>query len=169
MIIVMFDLNEPRTFDTVISHWLKEIREFADENVIVLLVGNKSDLEWKLDRAMLKSFAEENKLNLEIISCTKGTNIQATWNSILKMLVEKFDTHHARQASQNKPETGLKMRSAIEPENVRLEDFKMPERKSEITECNSILENINGELEGSNFSRIQPIVQSKRKKRCCFV
>ena len=33
------------TFDNV-ERWLKELRDHADSNIVIMLVGNKSDLRW---------------------------------------------------------------------------------------------------------------------------
>ena len=33
------------TFENV-ERWLKELRDHADANIVIMLVGNKSDLRW---------------------------------------------------------------------------------------------------------------------------
>lgn len=57
MIIVEFDLSDESTFKDI-PYWLNEIHENADENVIVLLIGNKSDRKMCLSKAELDKFAE---------------------------------------------------------------------------------------------------------------
>lgn len=39
----MFDITRPSTFASV-TQWLRDLRQIADEGIVVVLVGNKSDL-----------------------------------------------------------------------------------------------------------------------------
>ena len=39
----MYDISKGYTFSSV-ERWLKELREHADANIVIMLVGNKSDL-----------------------------------------------------------------------------------------------------------------------------
>jgi len=40
----LFDITRPSSFENV-EKWLKELKEYADKNIIVMLVGNKCDLK----------------------------------------------------------------------------------------------------------------------------
>lgn len=44
--LLVFDITRRNTFDSVTS-WLHDLRQIAEENIVVVLVGNKSDLEAK--------------------------------------------------------------------------------------------------------------------------
>lgn len=39
----MYDIAKYATYENV-TRWLKELRDHADSNIVVMLVGNKSDL-----------------------------------------------------------------------------------------------------------------------------
>ena len=41
---IVFDLTQETTFKNCI-HWIREVQRHADEDAIVTLIGNKSDLE----------------------------------------------------------------------------------------------------------------------------
>jgi Ras family len=41
--LVVYDIAKHLTFENV-ERWLKELRDHADANIVVMLVGNKSDL-----------------------------------------------------------------------------------------------------------------------------
>ena len=41
---IVYDITERRSFEEI-DNWLAEVDKYADENVVKLLVGNKSDLE----------------------------------------------------------------------------------------------------------------------------
>jgi Ras-related protein Rab-11A len=40
----VYDITKHSTFENI-DRWLKELREHADSSIVVLLVGNKSDLK----------------------------------------------------------------------------------------------------------------------------
>lgn len=41
--LLVYDISKHSTFESV-SRWLKELRDHADANIVIMLVGNKSDL-----------------------------------------------------------------------------------------------------------------------------
>ena len=43
-IILVYDMTDKQTFKDI-ENWLEEVEKHADDNVVKLLVGNKSDLE----------------------------------------------------------------------------------------------------------------------------
>ena len=65
----MYDISKRSSFDNIIR-WLKELRDHADENIAIMLVGNKSDLKHlravKYDEAL--AFAQINGKHRYLIS-----------------------------------------------------------------------------------------------------
>ena len=45
-IVICYDITDKRSFDNV-EYWMRSINQNVNENVIKILVGNKSDLEHK--------------------------------------------------------------------------------------------------------------------------
>lgn len=41
--LLVYDITKKQTFDNA-ERWLNELREHADQEIVILLVGNKSDL-----------------------------------------------------------------------------------------------------------------------------
>jgi Ras-related protein Rab-11A len=41
--LLVYDISKHQTYESV-GRWLKELREYADSNIVIMLVGNKSDL-----------------------------------------------------------------------------------------------------------------------------
>jgi Ras-related protein Rab-11A len=41
--LVVYDIAKQLTFENI-DRWLKELRDHADANIVVMLIGNKSDL-----------------------------------------------------------------------------------------------------------------------------
>ena len=42
--LLVYDISKQPTFQNV-QRWLKELRDHADNNIVIMLVGNKSDLK----------------------------------------------------------------------------------------------------------------------------
>lgn len=65
--------------------WLRELRDHADQNIVIMLVGNKSDLRHL--RAVLteeaKAFAEKNGLSFIETSALDSTNVDLAFQNIL--------------------------------------------------------------------------------------
>lgn len=40
----MYDISQQKSFESV-ERWLKELRDHADANIVIMLVGNKCDLK----------------------------------------------------------------------------------------------------------------------------
>ena len=43
--LLVYDITQYRTFEAIEEKWSRELMDNADSNIVVLLVGNKSDLE----------------------------------------------------------------------------------------------------------------------------
>jgi len=82
--LLVYDIAKYSTFKNV-ERWLTELRENADRNIFIMLVGNKSDLrhlrEVPTDEA--KAFAEKNKLSFIETSALDSTNVELAFQNIL--------------------------------------------------------------------------------------
>lgn len=68
-----YDISKHSTFESV-SRWLKELRDHADSNIVIMLVGNKSDL-----RHLRAVPTEEAKQ----FACNKRAEIKKKNNDLL--------------------------------------------------------------------------------------
>ncbi|CAI9101527.1 OLC1v1038868C1 [Oldenlandia corymbosa var. corymbosa] len=82
--LLVYDVTKPTTFDNV-SRWLKELRDHADSNIVIMLIGNKTDL--KHLRAVAtedaQSFAEKEGLSFIETSALEATNVEKAFQTIL--------------------------------------------------------------------------------------
>lgn len=81
--IVVFDLNQPESFvrsrritAEARDIWIKSIRDNCDPDTVVVLVGNKSDLERKVNREDADILASKNDLKYIETSSLNGDNVR---------------------------------------------------------------------------------------------
>lgn len=82
--LLVYDIAKHLTYENV-ERWLRELRDHADQNIVIMLVGNKSDLRHL--RAVLteeaKAFAERNGLSFIETSALDSTNVDMAFQNIL--------------------------------------------------------------------------------------
>lgn len=82
--LLVYDISKHITFENV-ERWLKELRDHAEPNIVVMLVGNKSDLRHRrtvpTEEAM--AFAEQNGLAFIETSALDSTGVEEAFRQIL--------------------------------------------------------------------------------------
>ncbi|KAF9184666.1 Ras- protein Rab-11A [Haplosporangium sp. Z 767] len=82
--LLVYDIAKHATYENV-GRWLKELRDHADTNIVIMLVGNKSDLRHlravPTDEA--KQFAAENGLSFIETSALDASNVELSFQRIL--------------------------------------------------------------------------------------
>ena len=90
---VVFDVTQRETFDAV-DRWVNDLRNNTDERLVIVLIGNKSDLEDK--RAVKKEEGEdkarENEIAFLETSALTTDNIEKAFNEILNKVYEAYKT-----------------------------------------------------------------------------
>uniref|UniRef100_A0A7S1TZX5 Ras-related protein Rab-11A n=1 Tax=Phaeomonas parva TaxID=124430 RepID=A0A7S1TZX5_9STRA len=83
--LLVYDISKHPTFENV-ERWLRELREHAESNIVVMLVGNKSDLGHlravSTEEAM--EFAERNDLAFIETSALDSSGVEVAFTRILK-------------------------------------------------------------------------------------
>ncbi|KAF8913447.1 ras-domain-containing protein [Hymenopellis radicata] len=82
--LLVYDIAKHATYVNV-TRWLKELRDHADSNIVIMLVGNKSDLKHlravPTDEA--KAFSAENGLSFIETSALDASNVESAFQTIL--------------------------------------------------------------------------------------
>ena len=83
--LLVYDISKRLTYDNV-SRWLKELRDHADSNIVVMLVGNKKDLRHmrQVNTDEAKEFCKNNKLFFIETSALADSNVNIAFETILK-------------------------------------------------------------------------------------
>lgn len=81
---LVYDIAKHLTYENV-ERWLRELRDHADQNIVIMLVGNKSDLRHlrSVPTDEAKLFAERNGLSFIETSALDSTNVETAFQNIL--------------------------------------------------------------------------------------
>lgn len=82
--LLVYDITKHVTYENV-ERWLKELRDHADSNIVIMLVGNKSDLKHLRGVSMddAQAFAEKEGLSFIETSALESTNVEKAFQRIL--------------------------------------------------------------------------------------
>ena len=83
-ILLVFDVTKFETFN-VLEEWINSIKNQTSNDIIVVLVGNKIDLNNKvISDDEIKNFANDNKFKYFLTSAATGKNINEVFDYIVK-------------------------------------------------------------------------------------
>jgi len=106
--LLVYDISKHQTYVNV-TRWLKELRDHADSNIVIMLVGNKSDLKHlravPTDEA--KAFAAENNLSFMETSALDASNVESAFQTILTDIYRIVSSKSLEQSADPiKPSAG---------------------------------------------------------------
>ena len=84
--LLVYDITNRRSFEQIKDYYIPKIKEKCQQNIFILLLGNKNDMEDK----RIVSFKEGNTLALENkfifkeVSCIKNENVFETFQNIIE-------------------------------------------------------------------------------------
>ncbi|CAA7407972.1 unnamed protein product [Spirodela intermedia] len=82
---LVYDITKRQSFDHM-ARWLEELRGHADKNIVIMLVGNKSDLTTlrAVPTEDAKEFAERESLFFMETSALEATNVEPAFLTVLE-------------------------------------------------------------------------------------
>ncbi|KAH0730925.1 hypothetical protein KY290_001969 [Solanum tuberosum] len=81
---LVYDITKRQSFDHI-ARWLEELRGHADKNIVIMLVGNKTDLGSlrAVPTEDAKEFAEKENLFFIETSALEATNVDTAFVNVL--------------------------------------------------------------------------------------
>ncbi|MBA0617055.1 hypothetical protein Godav_026532 [Gossypium davidsonii] len=106
---LVYDISKRQTFDHI-PRWLEELRGHADKNIVIILIGNKSDLENQraVSTEDAKEFAQKEGLFFLETSALEATNVEAAFLTVLNEIfniVNKKNLVAAENQGNDNPAT----------------------------------------------------------------
>lgn len=105
--LIVYDISKSSSYENC-HHWLSELRENADDNVAVGLIGNKSDLAHlrAVPTEEAKQFASENQLLFTETSALNSDNVDLAFKELITTIHQKVSKHQVELSNANKPGAG---------------------------------------------------------------
>jgi Ras-related protein Rab-11A len=87
--LLVYDISKSTSFENV-TRWLKELRDHADNNIVIMLVGNKTDQRHlrAVPTEDATKFASENGLSFIETSALEATNVDLAFQNILSSIYQ---------------------------------------------------------------------------------
>ncbi|KAG9480782.1 hypothetical protein GDO78_010183, partial [Eleutherodactylus coqui] len=90
--LLVYDITKHQSYESV-DRWLKELYDHADASILVMLVGNKSDLKdeaREVPTEEAKMYADSNDLLFMETSALDSTNVELAFETILRDIYKKI-------------------------------------------------------------------------------
>lgn len=114
--LLVYDIAKHLTYENV-ERWLKELRDHADTNIVIMLVGNKSDLRHlrSVPTEGAKHFAEQNSLSFIETSALDSTNVEQAFTHILTAIYRNISARPTEPEVQRMPHDPIKVSPTVAP------------------------------------------------------
>eukprot|EP01119_Soliformovum_irregulare_P005414 TRINITY_DN17174_c0_g1_i1.p1 TRINITY_DN17174_c0_g1~~TRINITY_DN17174_c0_g1_i1.p1 ORF type:complete len:210 (+),score=31.21 TRINITY_DN17174_c0_g1_i1:41-670(+) len=88
-IVLVYNICDPDSFANL-GRWYDEIRGYTSQNTVVVLLGNKTDLDSKraINYADAKAFADERKISYWETSAKAGTNLDEAFMDLVEQILK---------------------------------------------------------------------------------
>ncbi|XP_055351308.1 ras-related protein Rab-11B-like [Paramacrobiotus metropolitanus] len=128
--LLVYDITKRTSFESV-ERWLKEVWDNADQNVAIMLVGNKSDLRHlrAVQQEEGKQLAERHKLSFIETSALDSTNVE---NAFLNTVT---DIYNRMVSGQIHPKNGNRKSVGSDPNNSFISPQDGPIKNSQQCGC----------------------------------
>lgn len=92
--LIVYDISKSNTYENC-NNWLTELKENADDNVAIGLIGNKSDLEHlrAVPTEEARSFASENQLFFTETSALNSSNVDQAFRELIEQIYKMVSKH----------------------------------------------------------------------------
>jgi Ras-related protein Rab-11B len=82
--LIVYDISAKKSFENL-QRWLDELRAMSDPDIVVMLIGNKVDLEdqREVTTAEGKAFAENNKISFLETSAKTAANVTLAFETLV--------------------------------------------------------------------------------------
>ena len=120
---IVYDISNRKSFQNI-ENWIKDCVNLAPKTVLLVLIGNKTDLEEKREVSYEEGekFAEENNLLFFETSAKDGNNIQEIFLESTTTLVDKIENGEIKLELNG---NGIKINNSYEDEDlIKLDNKK---------------------------------------------
>jgi len=90
--LLVYDIANYHSFESIEEKWRRELMDNADSNLVVLLVGNKSDLEDRREVSFeeAEQYAESQGMAFIETSALDSTNVEQAFLQIINQIHDRI-------------------------------------------------------------------------------
>eukprot|EP00794_Sanderia_malayensis_P019979 gene19979-21937_t len=90
--LLVYDISSRETYNTLTT-WLTDARTLASPNIVIILTGNKKDLDTEREVTFLESsrFAQENELMFLETSAMTGENVEEAFLKCSRVILNQIE------------------------------------------------------------------------------
>lgn len=103
--LLVYDITKKNTFESI-ERWLKELKDHADDKIVVMLVGNKCDLADERQVSIADGTATAAKFSLSFLetSALEATNVDESFKTVLKEIHKRATSNPVKGPIDDEPE-----------------------------------------------------------------
>ena len=128
--LLVYDITQKETFDAIKNYWFQEVKDNAPEDVIVFIVGNKSDIYEKeaVNEEEARQYAKDINALYKLVSAENGDGINEIFKMIgERMLTQEFLEKIKNEKNNNDNNSTNNNKNTIK--NISIEDNKGQKKK----------------------------------------
>ena len=122
--LLVYDISERKSFDDIKNYFLEKIKDNCKENIQIILLGNKTDLEHlrQIKPEEGANLAGENNFIFMETSCLKNSNVSDAFETLIELTNREMMKNKNNKkdpgnividASHNKKKEGKKICSCL--------------------------------------------------------
>ena len=128
--LLVYDITQKETYDAIKNYWFQEVKDNAPEDVIVFIVGNKSDIYEKeaVNEEETRQYAKDINALYKLVSAENGDGINEIFKMIgERMLTQEFLEKIKNEKNNNDNNSTNNNKNTIK--NISIEDNKGQKKK----------------------------------------
>lgn len=134
--IIVYDITNPKSYENV-ERWVDELKQYMDDKVVLMLVGNKVDLRHlrAVEKETATSYAEEHRMHFVETSALNATNVDVAFESTLRKIYEIIKEEEVDRHEYESEQATMLTKKMNGEKSVRLKDDSTSEKGQSRPTC----------------------------------
>ncbi|EGR27802.1 Ras family protein, putative [Ichthyophthirius multifiliis] len=128
VIVLVYDISNNESFQDIEKFWLKEVENYAEKDVELILLGNKCDLDAQrtIDTIQVQEYAEKKGMEFYETSAKTNESIEKAFVNIGKKLIAKkiaiMEAKKAKKRAQRNKKNGVDNSICTDVDNQAIQE-----------------------------------------------
>ena len=117
--LIVYDITSKKSFDEIKNYWMNLVRENGPKQIIMYIVGNKSDLNEQVNEEEVRKYAESEQISVWLTSAKTATGIDELFEELGKKYLspEFSNNEEIKQRKMRKSEVAKVNKEAASQDN----------------------------------------------------